>query len=104
MLFKRDGAHGLDAPLPPDITLKPGFPGKTPMLEANGGVFPSDPEALPNDWLGADLCVATIGSGRRSVKPARLTHVYRVVAATELLDLRKLARQITGKIKFSPTD
>jgi hypothetical protein len=25
------------------------------MLEANGGDFPSDPEALPNDWLGAGL-------------------------------------------------
>jgi hypothetical protein len=30
------------------------------MLEANGGDFPSDPEALPNDWLGADLCVAAL--------------------------------------------
>jgi hypothetical protein len=42
------------------ISLKPGFSGKTPMLEANGGDFPSDPEALLNDWLGADLCVAAI--------------------------------------------
>jgi hypothetical protein len=28
------------------------------MLEANGSDFPSDPEAAPNDWLGADACVA----------------------------------------------
>jgi hypothetical protein len=27
MLFKRDGAHGLDAPPPPNATFKPGFPG-----------------------------------------------------------------------------
>jgi hypothetical protein len=36
-----------DAPLPPDVTLKPGFPQMAPILEANGGDFPSDPEALP---------------------------------------------------------
>ena len=62
MLFKRDGAHGLDAPLPPDITPKPGFLRKTPMLEANGGDFPGDPEALPNDWPGADLSTVRLRS------------------------------------------
>jgi hypothetical protein len=43
MLFKRDGAHGLDAPLSPNITPQPGFTRKTPMLKANGGDFPGDP-------------------------------------------------------------
>jgi hypothetical protein len=60
MLFKRDGAHGPDAPLLPDITPKPGSPEMTPMLEANGNDFPSDPKALPNDWLGTDLCVLAL--------------------------------------------
>jgi hypothetical protein len=59
MLFQRDGAHGLDAPLPPDATPKPDFP-DDPMLEANGGDFPSDPEALPSDWLGTDLCAVVL--------------------------------------------
>jgi hypothetical protein len=30
------------------------------MLEANRGGFPSDPDALRKDWLGADWCVAAI--------------------------------------------
>jgi hypothetical protein len=60
MLFKRDGAHGLDAPLPDSP--QAGICRNTPMLEANGGDFPSDPQALTNDRLGADLCVAAINN------------------------------------------
>jgi hypothetical protein len=63
MLFKRDGAHGLDAPLPPDITPKPGFPRKIPMLEANGGDFPNDPKLCP--MIGSAPTYAARHSSRR---------------------------------------
>jgi hypothetical protein len=76
MLFKRDGAHGLDAPLLLD-TPEAGISRKTPMLKANGGDFPSDPEALPNALAmspsGTILPMSLVGTCRPAAE-ARLGH------------------------------
>jgi len=66
-------AIGLDAPLPPDITPKPGFPRKTPMLKANGGDFPSDPEALPPMIGSAPIYASRHLSQRVPTKPVAVS-------------------------------
>jgi hypothetical protein len=73
MLFKRDGAHGLDAPLAPEITSGQASR-TTTMLEANGGDFPNDPDRrLPRG--------ARIATTSRAKATSMKNFVTRILAA-----------------------